>query len=113
MKLKTMRLLGGASPQSCSNYALKKTSTDRQQQFGEDAAKTIQRNYFYMDDMLKSTVYIETVTDLIMKVRILCETGDFNLTNFVSIKMEVMQAIPQKHPRKNVNIKKFLQLLIV
>ena len=42
--------------------------------------------------MLNSFVDIETAIDLIMTVRQLCEAVGFNLTKFVSNKMEVMQA---------------------
>ena len=54
-----VHLFGGASSPGCVNYALTRTSIDHQKQFGEDAAKTIQRN-FYVGDMLKSPLDIKT-----------------------------------------------------
>ena len=86
-----MHLFGGASSTSWSNNAQKRTSIHHQQQLGGDAAKSIQRK-FYVDAMLNSSVDIKTAIDLIMMVKQLCEAVGFNLTKFVSNKMEVMQA---------------------
>ena len=72
--------------------------------FGEDAAKTLQKK-FYVDDMLKSSPDVETATDLISRVRGFCAAGHFNLTKFVSNNIEVMQAISDEHVRKNINLK--------
>ena len=72
-------LFGGKSSPSCCNYALKRTPVDYQIDFGEDAAKTL-RKKFYVDDMLKSFPDVETVIDLISRVRGLCAAGGFNLT---------------------------------
>ena len=99
-----VHLFGGKSSPSCSNYALRRTSVDYEIEFGEDAAKTLQRN-FYVDDMLKSSPDAETAIDLISRVRGLCAAGGFNLTKFVSNNVEVMQAIPDEHVRKNVNLR--------
>ena len=87
-----------------SNYVLKRTSIDYQIDFGEDVAKTLQKK-FYLDDMLKSSSDVETAIDLISRVRRLFTAGDFNLTKFVISNVEVVQAIPDEHVRKNVNLK--------
>ena len=87
-----------------SNYVLKRTSIDYQIDFGEDVAKTLQKN-FYLDDMLKSSSDVETAIDLISRVRRLFTAGDFNLTKFVISNVEVVQAIPDEHVRKKVNLK--------
>ena len=55
--------------------------------------------------MLKSSSDVETVIDLISKVRGLCAAGGFNLTKFVSNNVEVMKAILDEHVRKHVNLK--------
>ena len=99
-----VHLFGDKSSPSCSNYALKRTSVDYEIDFGEDAAKTLQRS-FYIDNMLKSSPDDETAIDLISRVRGLCAAGSFNLTKFVSNNVEVMQAIPDEHVRKNINLK--------
>ena len=61
--------------------------------------------FFYVDDMLKSCPDVETAIDLISRVRGLCTAGGFNLTKFVSNNVEVMEAIPDEHVRKKVNLK--------
>ena len=55
--------------------------------------------------MLKSSPDAETAIDLITRVRGLCAAGGFNLTKFVSNNVEVMEAIPDEHVRKNVSLK--------
>ena len=46
-------VFGGTSSPSCSNYVLKRTSIDLEDQLGKAAAETLQDN-FYGDDLLKS-----------------------------------------------------------
>ena len=101
----SVHLFDGASSLSCSNYALNRTSIDHQKRFGEVATKSIQRN-FYVDDMLKSSVDIETEINLIKRVRNLFEAGGFSLTKFVSNRMRVMQAISEESIRRNIKLKK-------
>ena len=48
-----VHVFDGLSSPSCSNYGLKRTSIDGKDQFGLEAAKTLQNN-FYVDDLLKS-----------------------------------------------------------
>ena len=55
--------------------------------------------------MLKSSPDVETAIDLISRVRGLFTAGGFNLTKFAINNLEVMQAIPDEHVRKNVNLK--------
>ena len=50
---KFVHVFGGTSSLSCSNYALKRNSIDGKDQFGLEAAKKLQNN-FYKDDLLKS-----------------------------------------------------------
>ena len=99
-----VHLFGGKSSPSCSNYSLRRTSVDYEIEFGEDAAKTLQRN-IYVDDMLKSSPDVETAIHLISRVRGMCAAGGFNLTQFVSNNVEVMQAISDEHVKKNANLK--------
>ena len=49
----SVHVFGGTSSPSCSNYVLKRTSIDGEDQFGKAAAKTLQDN-FSVDDLLKS-----------------------------------------------------------
>ena len=93
-----VHLFGGKSSPSCSNYALKRTSVYCERDFGKDAAN-------YVDDMLKSSPDVKIVIDLISRVRGLCAAGGFNSTKFFSNNVGVMQAIPEEHVRKNVNLR--------
>ena len=77
-----VHLFGGISSQSCSNYALKRTSVDNEKKFGSDAARTLRRN-FYVDGMLKSSRGIDEAVDLIQRIRNICKAGEFILTKFV------------------------------
>ena len=49
----TVHLFGAASSSGCSNYALKRTADDYEEECGAEAADTLRRN-FYVDDILKS-----------------------------------------------------------
>ena len=42
-----LHLFGSESSPSCTNYALKRTSVDCQIDFGQDAAKTLQKRFLY------------------------------------------------------------------
>ena len=44
-----VHVLGGVSSSSCSNYALIKIASDNQDEYGNDAAETLRKN-FYVDD---------------------------------------------------------------
>ena len=99
-----IHFFGSKSSPSCSNYALKRTSVYYEIDFGEGAAKTLQKN-FYVGDMLKSSPDVETAIDLISRVRGLCAAGGSNLIKFVRNDVEVMQVIPDEHIKKNVNLK--------
>ena len=70
------------SSQSCSNYALKRTSVDNEKKIGSDATRTLRRN-FYVDGMLKSSRGIDEAVDLIQRIRNICKAGGFILTKFV------------------------------
>ena len=79
---------------------MKQTSADNEKEFGTDAARTIRQN-FYVDNMLKSSRGADEAVDLIQRIRNICKAGGFNLTKFVSNKIEVMKSIPEEHYGKN------------
>ena len=99
-----VHLFGGVSSPSCCNYALKRTSVDYGKEFGPDAARTSQRN-FYVDDMLKSSKDVTTAIELIKKVQGICKAGGFNLTKFLSNNIEVIKSIPEEYCRSNIDFK--------
>ena len=48
-----VHVFGGVSSPNCSNYALRETASDNQEEYGNNAAETLKKN-FYVDDLLKS-----------------------------------------------------------
>ena len=40
-----VHVFGGVSSPSCSNYALRKTASDNQEEYGNDAAETLRKNF--------------------------------------------------------------------
>ena len=77
-----VHVFGGTSSPSCSNYTLKMTANDNEKTFGQEAAKTLRRD-FYVDDMLKSVSNSTAAIDLVHKVIDMCKAGRFRLTKFV------------------------------
>ena len=88
-----VHVFGATSSPGCSNFALKKTSIDYKENFGEEAAEVLQRN-FYVDDLLKSVETEEKAVKLIKVVKSMCKSGGFNLTKFNSNSKAVLETIP-------------------
>ena len=80
---------GGTSPPSCSNYALKRTAVDGEDQFGKEAAETLQN--VYVDDVLKSLDDEDKAMKLINEMKNMCASGGFRLTKFLSNSKKVLQ----------------------
>ena len=91
----TAHVFGGISSPSCSNYALTKTAADNIKKYGEAVSSILRRN-FYVDDMLKSFPSAKIAVDIIHQVESLCKEGGFNLTNFSSNHIEVLESIPNE-----------------
>ena len=91
-----VHVFGGVSSGACSNYALKMTAIENKEKFGEEAAQTLQNN-FYVDDLLKSVANEDIAVQLIKKVTGMCHEGGFNLTKFTSNSKRVLQSIPEKN----------------
>ena len=79
----TVHLFGGGSSPGCSNFALKCTAEDGENEFGVKAAETVKKN-FYVDNLLKSLPTEEEAIEVIHDVKNMCAKGGFNLTKFVS-----------------------------
>ena len=96
-----VHIFGGTSSPSCCNYALKKTGRDNRNDFGEETYDTLMRN-FYVDDLLKSTPDVAAAINLINNIKAMCLSGGFNLTKFISNKLEVLAILPDTDRRKSV-----------
>ncbi|XP_028407542.1 uncharacterized protein LOC114530160 [Dendronephthya gigantea] len=90
----TVHLFGAASSPGCSNYALKRTADDNEQEIGKDAAEFLRRN-FYVDDGLKSVASVSEAVNLVKQAKEMCSRGGFNLCKFISNKREILQQIPE------------------
>ena len=64
----TVHVFGGASSQSCSNFALRKTASDNRDEYASDVNKNF-RKIFYADDMLNSFQTVTKAKDVIRKVK--------------------------------------------
>eukprot|EP00112_Aurelia_sp_Birch-Aquarium-sp1_P003949 Seg1448.3 transcript_id=Seg1448.3/GoldUCD/mRNA.D3Y31 product="hypothetical protein" protein_id=Seg1448.3/GoldUCD/D3Y31 len=73
-----VHLFGGISSPSCSNFALRRTADDLEEEFGREAAMTLKRN-FYVDEMLKSKECSSSSIALISNICKMCASGGFNL----------------------------------
>ena len=96
-----VHLFGAVSSPSCANYALKKTAADNKHKYGEDASKTLLKN-FYVDDLLKSCETTESAVKLLGDVRDICSSGGFKLTKFISNSKHVINTIEDSDKAKSV-----------
>ena len=91
----TVHIFGATSSPGCSNFALKVTANDNEQELGSAAADVLRRD-FYVDDGLKSVESADEAVDLIESVKEMCKRGGFNLHKFSSNSKQVLQQIPQE-----------------
>ena len=80
---------------------MKKAATDNSDKFGQEAAKTLLRN-FYVDDLLKSTKGADEAVSLIKNVVQMCAAGGFKLTKFISNHPDVLSAISEEDRKVGV-----------
>ena len=79
----------------CANFALKRTASDYEGQYGTEAANFVMNN-FYVDDGLKSVSTPEAAISLIKKTKSLCQKGGFNLHEFTSNQKAMIGTIPHE-----------------
>ena len=88
----------GISSASCSNYALKRTATGNADQYWQEAAEVVRRN-FYANDLLK---YVDDPKAMILVKHVECKSGRFHLTKFISNNRELLISIPEDQRRNGV-----------
>ena len=96
-----VHIFGAVSSPACANLALHKTAEDNQEKFGYEALKSVKED-FYVDNFLTSRDSVESAIDLISKVKMMCASGGFNLTKFLSNERAVIQSISDKDRSKNI-----------
>ena len=97
----TVHLFGGGSSPGCSNFALKCTAEDGENEFGVKASETVKKN-FYVDDLLKSLPTEEEAIEVIHDVKNMCAKGGFNLTKFVSNSRRVIMSVLPEDRAKEI-----------
>ncbi|CAB4017090.1 Hypothetical predicted protein, partial [Paramuricea clavata] len=90
----TVHLFGATSSPGCSNFALKRTADDNEQEIGKNPAEFLRKN-FYVDDGLKSVSSNREAVTLIRQAKEMCGRGGFNLCKFISNRRKVIEEIPQ------------------
>ena len=74
----TVHLFGATSSPGCSNFVLKRTADDNEQDIGKNPAEFL-RNNFFVDDGLKSVSSNREAVTLITQAKEMCGRGRFNL----------------------------------
>ncbi|XP_078384040.1 uncharacterized protein LOC144666486 [Oculina patagonica] len=97
----TVHPFGAVSSPSCSNYALRKTANDNEEEYGGAVASTMLRN-FYVDDCLRSVSTEDKAKKQIYNLRQACAKGGFRLTKFICNRRSVLESIPEEERSKEV-----------
>ena len=97
----TVHIFGASSSPGCSNYALKATANDNEQDLGSIAANVLRRN-FYVDDGLVSVDSVSEAVDVMKNIKEMCHRGGFNLHKFTSNSKEVLKQILVKDRAESV-----------
>ena len=99
-----VNLFGKTDSPCCSNWALRKTALDNQQQFNENVVNAVLKR-FYMDDYLDSFDDPQTAVKTITDVVALLKLGGFDLAKFISNSRDILKEIsPGKLSPKIVNL---------
>ena len=97
----SVHVFGGTFSPSCCNHALKRTSIENEIEFGEEAVKSLRRN-FYVDDMPKSEKNEDMAIKLAKDVIGMCERGGFKLTKFINNSRKVLAIIPEERQHQKI-----------
>ena len=96
-----VHVFGATLSPGCSNYALKKKSLDYKVVCGSKTSETLRRN-FHVDDMLQSIKVEEEAVELVKDVKLMCKSGGFHLTKFLTNSKEVLEGVPTCDRRRIV-----------
>ena len=96
-----VHLFGASSSPGCANFGLKKAADDGEEEYGNDAASFIRRD-FYVDDGLKSVPTAQKAVDLIKSSQKICAKAGLKLHKVISNNKEVLKVIPAEERAKDV-----------
>ena len=88
-----VHLFGHGPSPAVATFGLKETATDGEEEFGENAAEFVHRN-FYVDDGLASRPTAKEAIDLVTATQAMLATANLKLHKVVSNSVEVMEAFP-------------------
>ena len=96
-----VHLFGNGPSPAVATFGLRRTATDREEEFGENAMKFVHRN-FYVDDGLASTPNTKQAIALVTATKAMPRTANLRLHKIVSNSIEVMEAFPVEERGKGV-----------
>lgn len=97
----TVNLFGATSSPGCANLGFKQIAEDHQDEFGQEAAEFIRRD-FYVDDGLKSVSNVDEAKILIDNTKAMCAKGGLRLHKFVSNNKDVIQYLEPEDRAKDL-----------
>ena len=96
-----VHLFGNGPSPAVATFGLRKTAADGEEEFGENAAEFVHRN-FYVDDGLASRPTTKEAIDLVTATQAMLATANLKLHKVVSNSVEVMEAFPAEDRGKGV-----------
>ena len=96
-----VHLFGNGPSPAVATFGLRKTAADGEEEFGENAAEFVHRN-FYVDDGLASWPTTKEAIDLVTTTQAMLATANLKLHKVVSNSVEVMEAFPAEDRGKEV-----------
>ncbi|KAM4561412.1 uncharacterized protein V3H82_015431 [Fundulus diaphanus] len=87
-----VHIFGATSSPSVATYAMQKCAADFEDEFGQEAAITVKKN-FYVDDCLKSVADEDTAVALCSNLRGMLARGGFRLTKWASNSRKLLNSI--------------------
>ena len=96
-----VHLFGNGPSPPVATFGLRRTAADGEEEFGENAADFIHRN-FYVDDGLALRPTTKEAIDLVTATQAMLATANLKLHKVVSNSVEVMEALPAEDRGKGV-----------
>ena len=96
-----VHLFGAGSSPGVANFCLGQTGESKQQQYGDETADFLKRDY-YVDDGLTSVPKLEKAIEIIKKSQEMCASDNLRLHKFASNKKEVLEALPPEDRAKDL-----------
>ena len=90
-----VHLFGNGPSPAVATFGLRKTAAVGEEEFGENAAEFVHRN-FYVDDGLALRPTTKKAIDLVTAIQEMLATANLKLHKVVSHSVEVMEAFPVK-----------------